>query len=169
LAALAHEVAHIAWRVTVPFMDPTTFCGGNFFAQSWTTPIYWQPWWRHLLTPDERKSLRSIGGLPDVHKNPPYIDQIDNPGTGDPKQSIYDLLAATQPWASIFSAMSPDEDFVETYKFKVLTTANPPLTSVSIKVPGFDPRADIVADYRNQDPGTKQDLKAKVGCVSLSF
>jgi hypothetical protein len=139
---------------------------GNSWSNSGNYNVQRPPWWRALSTPDQRNTLNEWRNR---HKRPPHIDQIDNPGTGDPKQSIYDLLAATQPWASIFAAMSPDEDFVETYKFEVLTTANPPLTSVKIKVPGFDPPADIVADYRNPDTSTKQDLKAKVGCVSLSF
>jgi hypothetical protein len=46
---------------------------------------------------------------------------------------------ALQPWASYLGAISPDEDFVETYKLWVLTNAQPgavqdegPLTSLPI-------------------------------------
>jgi hypothetical protein len=72
-------------------------------------------------------------------------------------------------WASLFAAMSPDEDFIETYKFKVLTdgSGGSPLTSATITVPhgmsgGSDGTANIVADYHN---GARAELTAKVGCI----
>jgi hypothetical protein len=121
------------------------------------------PVWRALSTQKQRSTLDEWRN---IHRNRPHISQIDNPGPGDdPKQLIYELLDTSQPWASLFAAMSPDEDFVETYKFEVLMTAYPNLTSVKIKVPSVGD-ADIVADYRAR---SKPDLNTKVGCVSLSF
>jgi hypothetical protein len=168
LAALAHEVGHIGWYVVVHPLDPVSFCGGKFFVNSWVLPINRPPLWRHLLTLAQRNTLRNAGEWRHSHKYPPHIEKIDNPLPGDPapNQSIYGLLAPTQPWASLFAAMSPDEDFVETYKFKVLTTANPPLTSETITVPGTG-TVNIVADYLV--PGRKQELATKVACIPLSF
>jgi hypothetical protein len=60
--------------------------------------------------------------------------------------------------------MSPDEDFVETYKFEILTTAKTPLTSVLITVPSTT--ANIVVDYFS---GGKSELARKVGCIPVSF
>jgi hypothetical protein len=175
LAALAHEVGHIGWYVESP--DPNSFCGGNFFEKSWETPVHRPPQWRELLTRSERDILRRQHQLPDKHKNPPYIEDIDNAKTSRSADLlIYQLFtplpsrstrppAASPPWASAFAAMSPDEDFVETYKFKVLTTASPPLTSVTITVPGVG-TANIVRNYLHEE---KPDLKTKVDCVQLSF
>jgi hypothetical protein len=164
LAALAHEVGHIAWYVEVSsVLGPDYFCNQDFFGTSWYWGVQRPPVWRALSTPTQRSTLDEWRN---IHKKLPHISQIDNPGSGDdPKQFIYELLDKSQPWASLFAAVSPDEDFVETYKFEVLMTAYPNLTSVKIKVPSVGD-ADIVGDYR---AGSKQDLNTKVGCVSLSF
>lgn len=184
LAALAHEVGHIRWFDWVN-NSPAKYCSPNFFVNSWTPP-YRQPppgatggYWRELLTPGNRSYLRGHGYFLDMHLNPPQIDDIDNqlPGSVAQNQLIYQLLVPPltrpSPWASLFAAMSPDEDFVETYKFKVLTdnytatTSRHPLTSVSITVPnglgpGSDGTVDIVAAYRI---GARAYLAAKVGCI----
>jgi hypothetical protein len=168
LAALAHEVGHIGWYVVVnPLAEPTTFCNGNFFGGSWVAPVHRPPPWRTLLTPAERARLRRTGNWRDAHKSPPQIDQIDNFSPGDPsaRPLIFALLDATQPWASLFAAMAPDEDFVETYKFEVLTTANPPLTSVTITLPGGG-TANLAVNYL---AGDKHELGNKVSCVPVSF
>jgi hypothetical protein len=127
------------------------------------------------LTPGNRSYLRSHGDFLDRHLNPPQIDDIDNlpPGSVAQNQLIYQLLVPPMPWASLFAAMSPDEDFVETYKFKVLTdnytstASRLPLTSVLITVPnglgaGSNGTADIADAYHN---GWKAYLAAKVGCI----
>ncbi len=188
LAALAHEVGHLRWFDTV---NPANYCTPNFFAYGWNKPYHQAPgstangYWRDLLTPNNRGYLRSHGNFLDRHKNPPQIDDIDNqaPGSVAQNQLIYQLLvslpsvppAPIPPWASLFAAMTPDEDFVETYKFKVLTDQTPnatgsnhPLTSVWITVPngqgaGANGTANIVADYRNSARGA---LAAKVGCIT---
>jgi hypothetical protein len=183
LAALAHEVGHIRWFDWVN-NSPANYCNPNFFSQSWTQPYHQPPagaaggYWRELLTPGNRNHLRH-GDFLDRHLNPPQIDDIDNlaPGSVAQNQAIYQLLvppmSGPSPWASLFAAMSPDEDFVETYKFKVLTdnytstASRHPLTSVWITVPngqsaGSDGTVNIVGAYRI---GTRANLAAKVGCI----
>jgi hypothetical protein len=59
--------------------------------------------------------------------------------------------------------MSPDEDFVETYKLRVLTDPPSALTSVDITVPGFG-TAHIVTDLQN-----RVELKNKMACVVVDF
>jgi hypothetical protein len=185
LAALAHEVGHIRWFEWVN-TSPGNYCSPDFFGNSWNQPYHRPPtgaaggYWRHLLTRNHRSDLRSQGRYLDSHKNPPQINDIDvlAPGSAIQNQAIYKLLvppspAPPSPWASLFAAMSPDEDFVETYKFKVLTDRTPeasryPLTSVWITVPqgqsnGSNGAANIVADYLS---GARPYLAAKVDCIT---
>lgn len=181
LAALAHEMGHLAYYTVVdPLTDPTSFCSGNFFGNPakpsdapWVTPVHHAPRddlgrpWRRFQTLAERDKLWSTGRWKDRHKKPPHIRDIDHPSPGaNPVASQIDALVSTPaPWASPFAAMSPDEDFVETYKFKVLTTAVQPLSAVTITVPGAGAE-DIVSDYRNN---LKPKLAAKVDCIPIVF
>jgi hypothetical protein len=147
LAALAHEVGHVRWYDIFNPDHPgqgynpnnSTFCDGGFFANSWTSPIHKPAQWRGLGDRNQGN------GAPDRHLNPPQISMIDRAiRTGDvPTVLMYlDELYqpdALQPWASYLGAISPDEDFVETYKLWVLTNAQPgavqdegPLTSLPI-------------------------------------
>lgn len=167
LAALAHEMGHIRWYDLVG-NPPDSFCHGDFFTAWESVPQ--PPRWRYLLTLARRNIIRRerVGGKeqgwPYRHKRPPYINRIDSHPTPD---QIYGLVATDAPWASPFAAISPDEDFVETYKFKVLTTASHPLTSVTISVPGArEGSANIVADY---DAGKKPALSTKTACIPDTF
>jgi hypothetical protein len=187
LAALAHEIGHIRWFDWVN-ASPSGYCNGTFFTNSWRPPIHWPPgdattgFWRDLLTRSERNHLRSIGDYLDIHAQPPQINAIDNVPAGSVTQQkmIYQLLmpAATSPWASLFAAMSPDEDFVETYKLKVLIDPMGPdpmmpratrLTSATITVPnglgsGIDGLANIIADIL-QNPSARPFLSWKLACI----
>jgi len=173
MAALAHEIGHIGWYVLIdPLSTPTSFCNGQFFkpwAKANKPPPDSRGYpFRDFMTYDERQRLRSTGRWTNLHAQPPHIDQIDNPQPTDPPvyQSIYGLLAPAAPWASIFAAMSPDEDFVETYKFKVLTTAKAPLTSATITVSTGATTANVIADYL---AGRKPVLTTKVGCMPTTL
>jgi hypothetical protein len=175
LAAMAHEVGHIAWYVLVRANAPTDFCGGNFFRSWVPATVQAPPPWRDLLTPGARDRIRSKNGnkWPYIHARPPQIDAIDHPGKGDPPidKSIFLLVADSKPgvpgapWASPFAAMSPDEDFVETYKLKVLTTAKAPITSAEVTVANAG-TANIVRDLQS---GGRPVLNDKLGCIPINF
>ena len=81
---------------------------------------------------------------------------------------LEELYRPAQPWASYFAAISPDEDFVETYKFYVLTNAQSvtslnegPLTSLPIQIAG-NPH-DIPSDYL---AGKKPLLSSQTQCIA---
>jgi hypothetical protein len=126
--------------------NPNIFCGGAFFVNSWQTPIrFIPPKWR---------------GFGDWDKNNFHFN---SPQIGDIFREIRDrdwphaignldlLYHARQPWASFFAALSPDEDFVETYKLYVLTNAQPALSHMSITFLLGNPE-DIPGDYGVPDP-----------------
>jgi hypothetical protein len=182
LAALAHEVGHVRWyeifnpdpnNYGKPYNpNPATFCSGTFFTNSWTN-VHRPPYWRY------HGARYQYNAMPDKHVKDPQISDIDkaiNAIAGDPHPptklnlalSLLDqLYQADQPWASFFAALTPDEDFVETYKFWVLTNAQSnqvanegPLTSLPISfVPGTT--ENIPYFYST----SKSSLNDKVICI----
>lgn len=189
LAAMAHEVGHVLWYVLVDPRFPDTQqialnCpdGGSFFGGSWQS-VHHPPKghggeWRDLSTPGSRKGSKAVS---DMHRYPPQISQIDAAaGTQGLTQLIAQLLAQGQPWASGFAAVSPDEDFVETYKFQVLMTANllfptlnTPLNSVTLTIPTTPPTSyNIPQDYFQTLTGaasSRPELVRKVGCITAAL
>jgi hypothetical protein len=173
LAALAHEMGHVRWY---DIIDPGrtgvqnfgALCGGSFF-DAWAggaARVHPSPPWRELLT----MGARQAHPIPDAHQSPPQIPQIDAQVQAGHTLQAGDLLdwiyKPSAPWASFFAAISPDEDFVETYKFKVLTSAAPPLTSLPIQFPGTLGvyNEDIPAAYSQN---LKPQLASKVNCIPL--
>jgi hypothetical protein len=164
LAALAHEMGHVFWYDTnapTPGQnyDPKRFCGGNFFNGYWQNPNA-PPRWRLFGT---RQDSHGSGYV--------QVSDIDNAITAGNFNLAGSLLAMgdasgdigiytpNAPWASFFGAISPDEDFVETYEFYVLIQAG--LTSLSVQIPnGGYP--DIPSDYL---AGLKPQLASKVQCI----
>jgi hypothetical protein len=177
LAMLAHEYGHILWY---DILKPSgsgddyhyeNLCGGNFFTGSWRSrrPMP-QPIWRQF------QSYRVRAGNPvaDRHLAPPDIAAIDNalsqaePDFDTVSEDLVSLYGASYPWATFFGALSPDEDFVETFKFLVLTGASPPLTSLPLVVPLGEITAvqNIPLDYSRQ---LKTELKRKTDCIAGSM
>jgi hypothetical protein len=138
LAVLAHEFGHVLWYDTFrptaggPY-DFDTFCDGTFFVRSW----------RHTDKPPE---WRNFGDAQNSHvPSDADADVVDialalvnqTPGlAGDLLERLYRQKAR---WASLFAAFSPDEDFVETFKFYIVTNNennNNPLISLPINITG---------------------------------
>jgi hypothetical protein len=186
LAALAHEVGHVRWyQVMNPDQNnnrgrpynPSGFCGGTFFT-GWRGSVNQPPYWRGF-------GNRAA----DVHRAAPQIAWIDaaiHAQHWDSAATYLDqLYQPYQPWASFFGALSPDEDFVETYKLHVLTNAQSgvvqgegPLTSLPIMfVSGTT--EDIPKTYGTPSPGNygaplpantlKSTLTAKAVCIGQNL
>ncbi len=179
LAALAHEVGHIRWYDLVVTYDPVSktysaprnICtDGSEFFSGWGQPVKGPPKWRHVLTPQQRRSDWGGPGSnwPNIHRNIPHIRDIDWSGNQEDRANkTLALLVGDQPWASVFGSISPDEDFVETYKFKVLTTARLPVKWVKITIPTLPPQdTNIADDYAR---GAKPSLAKKLGCIPDPF
>ena len=183
LAALAHEVGHVRWyQVMTPntpgisSYDPNTvlLCASNpgapgFFSYSWKQSVQRPPPWRLFLTREKRKNGF---GAPDLHLVAPQIKDIDHDiDQGHLPAALIDLeklYRPAQPWASYFGAISPDEDFVETYKFYILISAQSvpslnegALTNLPIVINGVP--HDIPNDYLG---GNKPILYNKAQCVA---
>jgi len=132
LAALAYEVGHMRWfqylnpsQPGTPNYDPNSFCASGiqpgFFTYSWqgpqaqggiTVPSSWLPFgYRdptnlHLPGDPQTATIDYYIRNNDLRNAAPLLDRLYLNG---------------DPWPSFFSTLSPEEDFVETYKFYVLT------------------------------------------------
>jgi hypothetical protein len=174
LAALAHEVGHVRWYDIVDpkhqqTQDYSQFCGGGFFL-SWPS-ITAPPQWRYLLTPEEQRRQHDFYR----HRSGEQTFQLDNALSSGHIRMAGDLLhmvyGGTASWASYFASLSPDEDFVETYKFAVLTRATPPLDHLPITIQGTSQEYmdDIPAAYWQAEKGSdtsKAALALKTHCAS---
>jgi hypothetical protein len=182
LATLGHELGHVLWYDLLKLpggYKPDDFCYDpntktNFFSNSWST-LTKPPIWRNLLTKPERKTKNLDKHLyyPDTKRD--IDDQLDNNSPDTAAGALATLYYQTSPWASYFSTLSPDEDFVETYKFYTLINAQPgqvanegPLTSLQLKINYYSITAspdmrNIPSDYTQ---GFKQELLRKVNCMA---
>ena len=140
LAALAHETGHIrwydvfdAWRQGRPdYSQVNAGCDGNDFFVGWAggyaglqnPPPWHPPKWRYFLTRPVRHGLSSQK-VTQVHASDPQTNYIDaNLAAGAiiyPAFALDQLYSKDWPWATYYASVSPDEDFVESYKFNVLT------------------------------------------------
>jgi hypothetical protein len=167
LAALAHELGHVRWYdVNVP--DPSdggydftilaSFCpdAKPFFTSSWND-----------LTDLQPPRWRGFAERQNKHKGGHQVSQIDNSiAKGNFTNAgawLAEQYARSSPWASLFGAISPDEDFVETYVFNVLTRATPPLTMLPLNLPNGS-TVDVVTDYRSNEKDALE-FGRKVTCV----
>jgi hypothetical protein len=179
LAALAHEAGHVRWAErTVPQtgkdydFDGLIKCPAVDFFIGWnynhTDPKHphLRPAKRWRKFADRQNEANSLLD----HSMSPYLTDLDTPGTAN--DARYQLYQAAQPWASLFGAQTPDEDFVETYVMGVLTGYDPgtrtfagPLTSLALSIPGHtgsppDVPRDLLA-------GSKPVFSNKMSCLSF--
>lgn len=174
LAALAHELGHVRWAQTViPITNGSYNLGllvncpaGDFFV-GWryndpddlVPPNRWRPF----------ANRSNASGRRIDHSNPPLLSDLDHPP--NPNVPLWTLYQSNQPWASLFAAQTPDEDFVESYVMAVLTGYDPiakkftgPLTSMPLNVPGIATSPDVASDLVN---GRKTPLQNKLICILL--
>ena len=179
LAALAHEVGHVVWaEKTIPHVgnnyDFTGLIGcpaGDFFV-GWAYNTHdpnhkdlqpkgrWRPFNDHA---NEANSYLD-------HRLAPSRRDFNDPTKAD--TALAQLSQSSQPWASLFGAQTPDEDFVESYVMAVLTGDDPssgsfagPLTSLPLSIPGVTgPAPDVARDLVS---GNKAALATKIRCIPL--
>jgi hypothetical protein len=180
LAALAHELGHVRWydaNVPVPG-GPYSF-GGTLPCANGTFRFFdgsWQYTSTSFLEIPNR--WRNFGELVDPtvianreldHKNVPRLGPIYDAIARHDVQALGPLNAAlhqsNQPWSSFFGMLTPDEDFVETYRLWVLMEAG--LQSFPVTIPhgnGNNPAIrNIIADLI---AGNKIELRQKIDCVA---
>lgn len=133
LAALSHELGHILWFDLIKGnnqnYDPKGFCkntGTGYFDNSWS-PFNPPPDWTALgvVSGTHATNTTQINNIqvaltsspPDFANAASLIDSLleSNSRRRSRSKSNSDL------WPSLFGAISPEEDFVETFGFYILT------------------------------------------------
>jgi hypothetical protein len=154
LAALAHEYGHINWwKFDVEYSKCPTM--GTLFSS-----IYWQQ-------PQKKTQKFHRFGIAQGDKAlnnvPTEADIFTDLMNQSSKTYAHLLTIYGGAWASLFSAVAPDEDFIETYKLWVLTTASTnPLTSLTTN---YSNGSDIVANYLT----TNTPLNSKYQWITQCF
>jgi hypothetical protein len=187
LAALAHEIGHARWYQVMspdgpafnknkqPNYDPNGFCGGAFFYDSWGGPVGAPPPWREFgqISPDLHRA-QPQDAIALIRRNlETYRQHHEERILAVTANTLDKLYQAKSPWASYFASISPDEDFVETYKLYILTNAQDgiitnegPLRSLKFELNiGSNPpyNENIPLDYVY---GRKQILSQKMHCIA---
>jgi hypothetical protein len=189
LAALAHEVGHVRWaQTTIPnpggdydFGLLINLCSAGDFFAGWNYN-HADPQHRDLQPAGRWRPFRNrsnASGHAIDHSQPPYLNfflnGLDNPLTSN--SDLWTLYQPGQPWASLFAAQTPDEDFVESYVMAVLTGYNTisntfagPLTSMPANIPGTPSWPDVASDLvtgKKLQPPANPGLQNKISCVPL--
>jgi hypothetical protein len=174
LAALAHEFGHILWYDSLRsdpngIYNPKNFCintGTGFFDNAWSSVT--QPgarWVDFATNQDQPKGLLPHDVITALSNS--------NPSTAaDYLNKLYanDSTSASSLWPSLFAALSPQEDFAETYKIYILThkktNGGNPLTSMILNISDgtnmYTP--NIFADLDKNGGNNKKELKRKTKC-----
>jgi hypothetical protein len=186
LAALAHEYGHIFWydkfkpAGTYPSgtFDPGTpgtpgnpgdFCSGNFYV-SWRRPVFAPPPWRTFGQIDVVRGTTNptnehLNAGENVSVATLYTD-INSQNDANLFTDLRKLYGTSGRWASALAALSPDEDFVETFELSVLRHATPPVQSLALTI-FYNNRAYQGGDVPGDDQsGNKTELGSKEACFS---
>jgi hypothetical protein len=164
LGILAHEMGHILWweydvgkypDPNNPPPQPTKL--PLFYTFSWNNKKY--PIGYHVFgREDQENPAINPPGLRKLRYEVQYSGPSYTPASHD-LYRIYGYKADGTPtanggeWASLFSTVSVDEDFVETFKLYVLTSGNcfnlTPLTALRIQVPNYGGSATSIDIINN--------------------
>jgi hypothetical protein len=158
IGVFAHEIAHILWvydaettKIIVPSLRA---CGP--FANSW----------KHSI---ERGKPLVIFNDPDNDPKPRKVKAIKD-GADKPEKLKEHFGRAgdkVKRWASVFAAVSPIEDFAETYRLYALTSRSSnqtsPLPVQTLELTGIPMSTiDVVADIKD----SSTDLAGKKACIA---
>jgi hypothetical protein len=187
LAALAHEFGHVLWYDLIKASngdqyDPTQFCqntGTQFFKNSWYRVSRPSPWVGFVTPSDDHATgVTKLVYLQNaLNSNPP-----DFTAAARLLNSLYaneNNGNKSGVWGSLFGAISPEEDFAETFKMYIMTRDDTnngqPVTSMALNIfsqPGNSPKytPDLYFDiYSNGNKHKKQELARKITCIDTSL
>jgi hypothetical protein len=179
LAVLAHELGHIMLADTNadgvnqlgnpnhrPCNPPASSCFSTYFLAGWNAvaplpippPAFKQRRWIAFNDPNPSIRYGSAPGFADIAADIALGTAAgDAQATTGTYQGIY-----SGPFVSVFAALSPEEDYVETYKYKTLGAAGGGSLNLSISLPNFVPASvDVLARVRAPSPA----LQNKLACV----
>jgi hypothetical protein len=188
LAILAHELGHIVLADTnadgwggegetpgrppsqhprsALCRQPSNSCFENAFLEPNNALRRWNPkkfhdGMRRWIKFGDQKGNKHQKNTIDFDKISKAVKRADYAGASGGMKEIY----TSDEFVSLFAAVSPEEDFVETYKYKVLAAARDPITleQLNLTIAFAAPLGGPVNVLPFRVP---RDLAAKIRCVS---
>ena len=171
LAVIAHELGHVLLAATnadghwylqhKPFKDERTNANKNSCFDETAFLLYWDDKVYHS---NHQRRWVKFGNTGESHKNKYRDTNIDfdtlkgqiNSGSTDMMTTLYQNAGLV----SMFAAVAPEEDFVETFKYYVLATANQP---PDLSVKGKQTVQNLVSRVLTQAPDSE--MGKKISCV----
>jgi hypothetical protein len=138
MAILAHEMAHIIWwNENIPAIKCPAITGNKFQEITWQTPII-NPHGFHGFGRGQANHSITDGFT--------EADMVMDLRNEDLDNLVLEMkqVYTFGNWVDIFSFVAPDEDFIESYKFWVLTNATSPLKSLSVYFKEADNSSQVV-------------------------
>jgi len=187
LAALAHELGHVRWAVTnipngagnnwdfdllrnCPITGGTTdfFIGWDYDPQKADKQLAPSKRWRTFADCSDDESTGANKKCIE-HAMSPLLEDFSNANINQLNPLLYKLYAPDnglqQPWASLFGAQAPDEDFAEMYVLYALFansfSGGSYLMNLPVTIPG-SPTADVAQDLRSN---RKTAVAKKLACL----
>jgi hypothetical protein len=183
LVALSHELGHVKFNYTIHqqnnygqhysfgslqpcYINSTHSSMIADFFSGWydsskpkkLVPPGSKGYWRQFNHQDNDDSNNYV-----EHSAAPFLADLSDPRQ-NPNPLLYTLYSDTsQPWASLWGAWSPDEDFVETY---VLYALSANVTSLKISIGGNSPYDVIGGITVSTGTVPKQTLYGKMQCLA---
>lgn len=151
LSALAHEDGHLLFRQThspVPGGEFRfdRFCDGSYFRGSWKDPVDVEPGFGPFIVKGEHLSDPQI----------PEIQEAIKQGQHERAAKLLAQLMQGERFINLWTAYSPEHDFVETYRIKVMTEAAVPLRSIKLDLPIGNVSIDLIGRLsRNSEVARK--------------
>jgi hypothetical protein len=193
LAALAHEYGHILWYdvLKAPHDNnykPSVLCrpdpnkkGDGFFDDSWGGMDVNQP--KMWLGFGETMGDQHAPGITQISSLKQAIRNSDFQTAASLLNSLYAPQSSGNPsgvWPSLFGAISPEEDFVETFKVFILTrpetNAHMPITTMRLNIfadTTIAPQPPVVAFkpniFADLNRNAKKVLATKMACLNRHF
>jgi len=177
LAVLAHELGHIMLAETNADGQPgrpgrpcdapaAPSCFSTYFLAGWNAvaplpaPAFKQRRWIAFNDPNSSIRYGSAPGFANIAADIALGTAAgDRQATMDTYQGIY----SGPTFVSVFAALSPEEDYAETYKYKTLGAAGGGSLNLSISLPNFTPASvNVLAPVRSPPSGA---LQNKLNCV----
>jgi hypothetical protein len=162
IAALAHEIGHIKWfqddvddinKTTNTCLDPVTNSYTMFTDITWDKHVA-APKWRYFGK--ETDGNKIYGGI-DKEQLRKDLAKNDSTAVNTDLKTTYD-----GSWASIFSTVSPDEDYVETYTMIAVLQAMLQTSGAYLKIKGPNGQlTEMVHNYTNFTDSSHRDFNHK--------
>src|SRR5262249_34993709 len=132
---------------------------GNVGGNTLWNPTYFHQGMRRWIKFSDRNSNRYQNDTHDLGTVTGYLNDPSSPDYNSADAAISSLLDGE--FVSLFAALSPEEDFVETYKYKILADVAHS-SNLQLHIPGVSSPVPVLDKVTN----AAGNLQSKISCVT---